>query len=380
MLDTDLKEIPDGKIFSKHSENDLTNVISDGNIDVDTTRATRRTGEITLLNPEAEFTPATADFDSEGPWVGKIYLNRIVRLYRGLYVGEQAYYVPVGTLMIDVCDVLVEQNMSLVNLTLSDRFKMMTKAQWGYPKSYPKETLYNDIIFDIIDSCGVQTSGFYGAILDGLKDRSVADRKTNVKITFEQGENKGDKLKELTRRWNIDAYFDPLGVFRTEDRLRPRDKAPVWNFHAEESSDGRNGMLVSIRRSFNDDNLYNHVVIIGTGNKKKVIRAVRRDERPYSKTSIARIGDRMHIFESDKISTQAEANRALNRAWDLRFQLSEEIELRTISNPALEGDDVIRITEREKAKIDGKYRLQRFNIPLVTSLQTHQAVNIIYGD
>ena len=38
------------------------NVVSDGNIDVDYDRGTRRTAELTILNPSAEFTPTTAGF------------------------------------------------------------------------------------------------------------------------------------------------------------------------------------------------------------------------------------------------------------------------------------------------------------------------------
>jgi hypothetical protein len=364
---------------------EITNLVSDGNVDIDTTRGTRRTAELTILNPSAEFTPATEDFDPEGQWVGKIYLNRNVRIWRGVHLGKKHMYVPVGTFMIDACDVLVEQNMSLVNLTMSDNWKRLAKSFFGAQVKYnsddPDERKYNTIIRDLLQSAGVPTSGKFAAVLDSMSERDIEDRRIHHVLKFERGESRGDRLKEITRRWGLDAYFDPMGVFRTEDRRDAQDKRTVWVFKsAPLDESGRNGGLISMKRSFNDDNLYNHVIVVGTGNEKGVVKVGRSDNNPRSKTNIDTIGDRVHLIETDKISNQNQAERALNKAWQLRFQISESIEADVVCNPALEGDDVIRISERDYAKVDGRYRLQAFNVPLITSRQTVRCVNIIRGD
>ena len=272
--------------------------------------------------------------------------------------------------------------MSLVNLVMSDRWKMLTKSYFGRNKTYEKNTLYTDIIEDILRAAQINLNGRWGADIDMLRERDAEDRKTNAKIQFKIGDSRGDKLKELCDRWGIDAYFDPMGIFRTEDRRNEDDREVVWRFYSGQSTSTRNGRLVSLKRSFNDDNLYNHVIVIGTGGedgreKKGVVRATRENNNPNSVTNIDRIGDRVYLIQSDKISKQYEANKALERAWNLRFQLSESIEAQVISNPALEADDVVRFTEKEFSKLDDTYRLQRFNVPLVSSLQTVQAVNIV---
>lgn len=385
MLDTSFNQIDSGSLRTKcicSDEGQLQNVITDGSIDVDRSRGTRRTAEFTILNPTAEFTPATGDFDPEGPWVGKVYLNRILRAWRGLHLGHRHLYVPVGTFMIDVADVLVEQNMSLVNITCSDLWKKLTKSKFNRDVVYERNTLYNTIIRDLITPSAIPQSGKMAANIDGLPERSTDDKRTNAKIKFSEGESRGDKLKEVCDRWGIDAYFDPLGVFTTEDRRT--GKSPVWSFKStEQDVDGRNGGLISIRRSFNDDNLYNKVIIVGTGDRqgnKKPVRATREDHNPRSKTSIELIGERAYYFSSDKINTEGEAERALNRAWNLRFQLSEEIVAQVLVNPALEADDFVQFYEPNFAKIDAKYRLQSFDIPFVTSRQTLNARNIIRED
>ena len=361
-----------------YDDGDFTNVITDGNIDVDVDRGTRRTAELTLLNPTAEFTPATKDFEPEGPWVGKIYLNRNVRIWRGIRAGAIELFVPVGTFMIDNAEVIVEQNMSLANLTMSDHWKKLTKSTFGFNITYEKGTFYNTIIRELIDFAGVPLTGDYRAILDRMPDRDNEDKRINSKLKFARGDSRGERLKELAKDWGLDLYFDPLGQFRSEDRRSSEDRAPVWVFSAKESDDSNeNGGIISLTRSFNDDNLYNHVIIVGTGNEKNVVKASRSDNNPRSKTRIELIGDRVFYKETDKISNQAQANRALRNAWEKRFQLSESISADVICNPALEADDVIKIKEFTFAKVDGGYRLRRFTVPLVTTKQTIEASNII---
>jgi len=381
-LNTDFKEVEGGTIFSSDKTNEVTNFVSDGNIDVDIDRGIRRTAELTLLNPTTEFTPHTDGFQSEGPWVGKVYLNRMVRIWRGIYVGKQSLYVPVGTFFVDGATVMVEQNMSLVNLTLSDRWKAIAKSYSGHDFTWPKNTHYNDIITDILNFGRIELNGRYGAVLDWMGSRDSDDRRTGAKTVIKQGVSRGDRLKELVRKWNLDAYFDPMGVFRTEDRTTERDRSTVWHFYSGPAQNDINGMLVSLQRSFNDDNLYNHVVVIGTGSDKKGVTytATRVDDNPRSKYNRDLMGDRVKLFESEDIATQNQANRALNRLWNMRVQLSETIEANVIANPALEGDDVVLFTERDHVLVDDRYRLQRFNVPLVTSRQTMQASNIITGE
>ena len=191
--------------------------------------------------------------------------------------------------------------MSLVNLTLSDRWKMLNKSIFGSQRTYDANTPYNEIIRDIIDQAGVPMNGKWGAVIDTLGDRPSDERRIQKKLQFDRGSNRGDELKRLCGKWDIDAFFDPMGVFRTEDRLDSRSKKEEWHYY---SSGNHDGMIVNLTRQFSDDNLYNHVIIIGTGDKKGIVRATRSDTNPKSKTRIELIGDRVFFKETDQISTE----------------------------------------------------------------------------
>jgi hypothetical protein len=371
LLDTDFREVEGGDLYDRQT-NEITNFITDGNVDIDIGRGTRRTAEITLLNPTSEFTPATADFDPEGPWVGKIYLNRIVRLFRGIRIIGRSLYVPLGTFMVDNADVIVERNISLVVLTLSDLWKKLTKSYTSRELKWLEGVPINTVIRDCVAASGADYP--LPLNIDPLSSRVNADKLLNKNFKIEEGASRGDALLKIRERYDIDMFFDVSGRFTTQDRKAARDRMPVWHFY---SSPDNNGMLVSVKRSFNDDNLYNHVVVIGTENEKNIIRVQKKDTDPRSKTNIDLIGARVFLIKSDRIGTVNQAEKALNRAWSNRFGIAETMNLETICNPLLDGDDVVRITERNLVKIDGFYRLARFSVPLVTSRQQLNADNIL---
>jgi hypothetical protein len=66
------------------------------------------------------------------------------------------------------------------------------------------------------------------------------------------------------------------------------------------------------------------------------------------------------------------------KLWDTKYNIAEEIVIDTICNPALEGDDVIRITQPE-AKLAYVYRIASMNVPLTTSKQTIRCIRNIYA-
>lgn len=387
--------------FCLDANRNVTNFVSDGNVDVDVDRLIRRTAELTILNPTNQFTPRRSidvDTDEDKPGepalVGYVYLNRYVRIERGIHLGNgQHIYAPVGTFMIDVAEIIAERNMTVVNLTLSDLAKRLTKSYFIRPKKYDANTHYNTIIKDLLDQAGI-TNAMIGSI-DNLSIRQSEDeKKINKILKFERGESRGEKLKELCDKWDIDIYFDPMGKLRTEDRRRDKgDKgsglvAPVFTFAASDRQPGE-GAIVSIKRSLSDDNLFNHLVVVGTGNEKNPVIVSRKNTNPKSKTNVERIGFRTYLIETERANTEAEANKILDRQWKRRLHLEESVTIDAICMPLLEGNDVIGVRddeytrvykEKKGTNIAKRYRLKRFNIPLVTSRQSLEVTDTVTMD
>ena len=139
----------------------------------------------------------------------------------------------------------------------------------------------------------------------------------------------------------------------------------------------RDRMLLSIRASFTDDNLYNHALVIGTGNTSQVFKSEIKDENSLSPTRIAAIGDRVFKYESDQISTQGAADKAAMKVYLANCLISEDVDLEAICNPAFEGNDVIAVQELTFSELNQKFRIRAFTVPLSTSRQTFKLSRVI---
>lgn len=371
LLDTAFREIPDGDFFTAGAD-DFQDFIVDGNVDVDRIRGTRRTASLTITNKGGEFTP-----DNRADYDGKFYVNRNIRLYRGVVLaGGTTLYAPLGTFMIDTVDTIVERNMSVVNLTLSDHWKKFTKSLVTTTKVYPSGTHVNTIIRDMADRAGADYP--LTPSIDPLTgpERNSSNTTLASKLTLERGDSRGDKLKELANKYGIDIYFNVEGRLTTHDRKDPKDAQQVWHFYSTRAS-SEEGMLLSVRRTLTDDNLYNHVFVIGLGDEKKPVVYDIRDTNSASVTNINRIGDRVKIQESQTAKTVTAVKSMAEKLWTNHFNLFEEVVADVVCHPALEADDVIRITEPYFAKLDALYRVVAFNVPLTTSKQTIKVTRTI---
>lgn len=333
--------------------NDATRTMVDGSVDVDVTRQTRRTFTTSVLNPDSIWSPRS-------DWGGLFYVNRLIRLYRGIDFGSATEMVPVGTFMIDNADVAVERNMSMVVLSGSDLWKKLSKSMFPNARSWAEGTSINTVIDAIADAAGIQYRN-----LDPLTSRAAADRELSKKFSVEQGDNRGEALAQLCKSYGIDVYFDTLGRLTTQDFRRPGDTAVVYTYDPAD-----NNNLITIKSSYTDSNLYNAVLVLGTKDKDNIIVARVRDTDPKSVTNIDRLGERVFKYESENIGTQAVADTTAESLFYKHVLINEDITLETICNPAYEGNDVIHVDEREFSQLNGNFRLKAFTVPLSSSRQT----------
>ena len=338
----------------------IQNYIVDGSVDADASRGTRRTMNLSLMNPDAEFTPRS-------DWGGLFYVNRLIRIERGVLLNGEEELVPVGTFMIDTADVVVERNMSIVVLTGSDLWKMVNKAKFGTPVRWPAGTDVQYIIKSMAEYAGVRRF-----VIDPLSHRSAQTRQIQAAVNYERDAVIGDEILKLATAWGLDVYFDPLGRMVSQDlRL---DGPTVWTYQP-----GEDTSLLTVKASYKDEQLYNHIVVAGTADTENPVYRTATDRDPQSPTYYLRIGKRTLFYESTFIATEDQANDV---AWKLLAQntkMAEDIELQTICNPAFECNDVIEIREPTFSKINSRQLIQSFSVPLSASRQTirlHRMVTV----
>lgn len=351
VLDTDFNIVH--QFHDIGSGNDPTDILVDGNVDVDVTRLTRRTFTANVLNPDGIWSPGS-------DWGGMFYVNRLIRMWRGIDYGSGHELVPIGTFLIDSADVQVERSMSIVTLGGSDLWKKFGKSAFSGAKSWASGTSINSIISYIASASGVTRTN-----LDPLSGRDSADREISTKFAVERGDNRGEALARLATAHGIDVYFNALGRLTSQDFSSPGDKSVVYEY-----GPSKNNNLLTVKASFTDDNLYNAVLVVGTGDKDHVVTFRVRDTDPESVTNVNRIGERIFIYETETIKTAAVAEATAVRLFYRKVLVNEDITLETICNPAFEGNDVISVVEKEFSKLNSKFRIKAFTVPMSTSRQS----------
>jgi hypothetical protein len=369
LLDTDFRPVHSLTGYATGS-NTASNVV-DGSVTIDTSRGSRRTLTLSILNPDGIYTPDGL-FETDSDTDGFFYVNRLIRVWRGVkYDDGTEEFAPVGTFMVDNADVVVERGMSMVTITGSDLWKKLSKSQFAAPTSFVTGTDLNTIIAGLASDAGVTVMN-----LDPLPDRSTVGKQINTGLAFEADDIRGDVLTKLGTDYGLDIFFDPMGVLVSEDFRNPELREVSWVFGPQDT------MAYSLRSSFSDDRLYNHVVVTGTAAAKTdppgpVYVSEVKDTDPASPTSIDKIGDRVFRYESGVLGTQDEVDQAALTIFYQHFLLSNTVDMEAVCNPALEGNDLIWVEEVNFTEIDKRFLIGSLEVPLTSSQQKIRMAQVI---
>jgi hypothetical protein len=147
-------------------------------------------------------------------------------------------------------------------------------------------------------------------------------------------------VQELVAAYGKVAYFDYLGRFVVKTPPDPLG-GPVWDI-----DQGRNGVLVSMRRALSRAEVYNGVVASGeAAGELPPVRALVVDSDPVSPTLWGGPFGRVpRFFSSSFMTTVAQCVAAATTMLRSSRGLPYVVSLGLVPNPALEGWDVVRVT------------------------------------
>lgn len=347
----------------------------EGTVYVDTSRATRRTCQLRLIDKNGEYTPK----DSSSVF----YWDKLIKIEYGLKIDSEYTYVPLGVFTIDRSEIIAENGAAVINIDGSDQWDSFSMATFTSNSGWASGTSINQIISDTASLCGLPSTRI---TLDPLGSRSATEKQVNVTWKYFIGDNIGQKLKDWAQDWSIDIYFDVNGNLVTHDMTLPpytgtSNSAPDASFAV-----GDNAIMLGIQKAQSSHTIFNHIVV--TGDTSDGTAAVRGEyiegtgtnvnTSPLKRTYNGRVGTGLTIQElGSKIlvirtTTLKTSQQCLDRAkveLSKNLVVEETIQLPTIVNPLFEGHDVIEITEQNTGLQQQKYTLDSFDIPMRSSRQ-----------
>lgn len=328
-----------------------TGVVTGGSVSTD--RARRRTVTLELVDETGEWAPAVAS--------DALFPNRLVRLERGIMVGDAPELVSLGVFLVDRPTTTVGPAGATIRISGQDRLKLALRSAFTVPARYEEGVAVADVVRSVAQAAGM------GDTLYRLDDGGAA---LGADRTYEVGYPRLDAIRGLATDFALDLYVDADGYLV----LEPASTAatlpdPSWTFAA-----GDEALMLGVTKDLSDDRLYNHTLVSGEAADLPPVRGEARDLNPASPAynppdGTGPIGDRLYTYVSAMIRSEEQA-QAVADALLLDVALVEEaITLPAITHPALEAGDVVAIAE-STARIADDYLIETLTIPLGTAEMT----------
>lgn len=329
-------------------------VAVDGSVSIDANR--RRTCQVTLANPGGAWTPSGPD--------DPLFVNRLIRIERGIEVDGLPELIPLGLFLIDRARITVDPSGSTVDIAGQDRVKLSAKSRFTLPETYPAGMSVAEIVQTIATEAGMGGSLFRlndgGNVLGG-------DR------TFETNSDRWPAITQLATDFALVAYVDRDGFLVLEPAVTLETvPEPAWTFER-----GREAIMLGITKEWSDDQLYNHVRVIGQAGDLPPVMAEDRDLNPASPAynpidGTGPIGDRLFEHTSPMIRSIEQAQEVASAKLLEVALVQEALTIPSVVHPALQVGDAIVVNEQLSATAD-TYLIDTLTIPLGAGAMTVSA-------
>lgn len=317
--------------------------VTDGNVTLDQTAASRGRVDLTLIDDgNGEISP-TLPTDPLAPYGNEMRVRRGVR-----YPGGADETVGLGIFRIDDVEVIDTGDSLVVHIAGMDRSASVSDARFEDPYQVAAGTNYATAIQDVIEAGVV---GFqYDFATTGLVTPALIQ---------EEGADRWKFAQDMASAIGMTLYFDGDGVCV----LRPVTQLggdPVWSF-----AEGEDGLLIAATRRWTRQGAFNRVIATGENTGEATpSRGVATDTNPASPTFYGGpFGKNPTFFTSPLIITNDQAQSAAEAKLARELGTTQAINFGAIVNPALEPDDLVLIT-RERAGMNEHHIIDSLSIPL----------------
>lgn len=300
-------------------------------------------------------------------WVG----TRL-RLDMGLKIGSgKTFWFRKGTFVVNSVRPSENALQREVSISAGDKFELFEGSAGKLGSTYiidPNTDIYN-IIHDILRTD--MGSGYPLDSQDFIYPEIFKNRKTQVTITKNAGDNFGAILQELATQLSAELFYNSCGklvVAPINEVTLDKEKPLLYTFDTAAGSIGpadSEGGLSSIDFSFDYSQVVNRVIVIGTGLSGATFSYVASNDDAASPLCWKRIGYRTgDIINDSNIYSQTLAKERAE--YELRQQLilKTTVNAEILFNPLLEVNNIIAISDEFFELVFERFIIQTISCPL----------------
>lgn len=331
--------------------------VLDGQVDIDRTRDVRRSCTVTLADPDGTLTPDDAT-DLLAPFGNEL------RLERGIVLADGSVeLVPLGVFRLT--DMRIVDGPDGVTITLAGFDRSLVVIRNRFVDPYVTGT---GAVADVI---AVLLADRYPSVQTNLPSMGTA----TVKVVLEAGasSNPWDDARKIARAHGWELSFDATGVVVATRPASPSD-TPAFTIDADSGV-----VLLELEREVSTAaSVYNGVIAEGEGTGLAApVRGQAWDDDPESPMysgypdalGESAFGAVPLFYRSPLLETEGQAQTAAETRFAGLAGATEAISWGQLVHPALEADDVVRVT-RDRAGLSAvNVVLDAVTVPLSPSEQ-----------
>lgn len=328
--------------------------VLDGEVAVDRTAQVRRGLNCRVIDPTGEVTPRETG-EVLTPYGTELRAYRGIRWRNndGTYSEEVC---PLGVFRLAKSTIAYKADgTSDITLEAYDRSRSIQRDKFIVPYVVEAGTNVLTAIKEIVKR----------TFPDIQYDTITTTLTTSAPMLLDTGADPWQACYDLARSMGCEIYFDVLGRLAV---VPPPDiaaqPAPDFSYY---DSDG--GHMIDLGRDFSDDQAFNGVIVTGEspGDEKPPVRGEAWDDSPASPTyRYGNYGEVPQFITDATAKTEEDCIKIAKAELALIIGRPASLSITSLVNPSYEAGDVVSV-KLSKAKIDGLYGIDAFNVPLAGS-------------
>lgn len=322
--------------------------VTGGQVTADRTRDVRRTVTATLTDPTGELTPVQAE-DMLAPFGNELHVERGVAFPDGT-----TERVPLGVFRLTKVSAVDSPTGLKITVAGSDRSLVVQRAQWETTYVIPSGTTTEDAITDLL-------TDRYPDVSVNLPSMGA----TTPKVVLDGTEH--DPWRDavnLAKAAGWELHFDGTGAVVASRPATPSDE-PVIDY-----LEGEQAVLLDLSREVSTEaSVYNGVIATAEHSElDEPMRSVAWDDDSGSPTYyLGKFGMVPRRWSTSLATTQGQLDQAAQSMLDGLLGANEDVNWTQIVNPAIDANDVIRITRERAGLAAVRVVLDVVEIPLTAA-------------
>lgn len=327
---------------------------SEGSVTVELDRDERRMFSLKLDNFDGD-----KSISPDNLWYDKIF-----RIRRGVSLEGTNYEFNLGHFMVDQPNGGAS---SSLDISGRDYSKRMLNDKLEVITTFPTGTTIESIIKAV-------------ALNSGTKRLSIPQTGIGIsaEASFDADTSRWDVAKQVANDYGYNLYFDRGGTLTMEEQQDPVTTAPTITIGGVANN------AISFSPTANDGQLFNHIVVVGTGGSSDEIPvwASVENNEPSSPTRVERIGRRTKRVESALVTTEQEAMALAIKMLKVAALEQFSVSFSSLNYPWLDVGSIIELTDPDAGAADPtRFLLTSLTIPLGVGLMegTCKRVTVVGG-